>query len=108
MSNVVGTPQIMILHKAGGLLHFEFPNSQWTCDSKLDGSPAPLTGPSAPRNAMLVVKFNAGKLSWVETVHGRPVQYVDATSNADGKTLTEILWGPEQPDQKLKLLFDKQ
>lgn len=109
ISTAIENPGKIVVRVNGDSLHLEYPNSQWTWDGKLDGTPKPVSAANAATEAAVAAKLEGGtKLQWVEMLGRRPVQYHEATVSADGKTLTVAVWGPNEPEQKNILVFDKQ
>jgi hypothetical protein len=75
------TEKAMVLKVNGDVLHFESPGFKETSDAKLDGTPAPIKGPTAPAGLTLSNKSGGRKgpntlrpllfLSWCRRTLGR-------------------------------------
>lgn len=105
----VGAPQVWTAKVDGDSLHMELPAYKISWDGKLDGTPAPYKGDGAPAGVMMGIRTDGpSKLVAVETTNGRPSDNSEFTISPDGKTLTEVDWSPDKPDEKMTLVFEKQ
>jgi hypothetical protein len=102
------TPDTMVIKTQGDSMHVEHPFFQLAWDGKLDGTPAPLKGETAPQGAMIAEKEESSKIAGTETMDGKPTLQWEDTLSKDGKSFTRMSWYPDHPDEKQTLVFDKQ
>ena len=102
-------PDSMVLRVNGDVLHFESPAYKETTDAKLDGTAAPIKGPTAPAGLMLSNKSDGpNKVVTVVTLNGKQLSQDVMTLSADGKTITDVSWTPGKESEKQTYVFEKQ
>lgn len=102
-------PDSMVLKVNGDVLHFESLGYHETTDAKLDGTAAPVKGPTAPAGLMLSNKSDGpDKVVTVVTLNGKQLSQDVMTLSADGKTITDVSWTPGKESEKQTYVFDKQ
>lgn len=76
---------------------------------RLDGTPSALTGPTVPKNIVLVTKpAGPSKINFVIRVGGKITNYSTWTVSADRKTLTWIGWSPGKKNEATSAVYEKQ
>lgn len=102
-------PESMTLKVNGDVLHFYNSGYKETTDAKLDGTPAPIKGPTAPAGLMLSNKSDGpNKIETVVTLNGKQLGQDVMTLSADGKTITDVSWTPGKESEKQTYVFEKQ
>jgi len=93
----------------GNSLRYESPEDHATWEGKLDGTPAPVKGPTIP-NGLMVSEKSEGSHKMVSeaTINGKTIGRTEDTLSADGKYFTEINWDPAKPNEKDTLIYEKQ
>jgi hypothetical protein len=105
----VNIPRSMVYRVTGDSMHIEVSPTELKWEGKLDGTPAPLTGPGQPAGLVMTRKADTPlQMTAVEILNGKPFEeFVDVLSS-DGKTLTRTVTYPGDPDLKDTLVFEKQ
>ena len=102
-------PDSIVLKLNGDVLHFENPGFKETTDAKLDGTAAPIKGPTAPAGLMLSNKSDGpNKVVTVVTLNGKQLGQDVMTLSADGKTITDVSWTPGKESEKQTYVYEKQ
>jgi hypothetical protein len=84
-----------------GTITWDIPDYKNTIKGKADGTPLPVSGPTAPPNMTLTLKpvgprtFNY----WVK-ISGKTLTIGKMTISADGKWLTDTSWAPGKESEK--------
>lgn len=103
------SPGIMIFSVSGDTLHIHNPAEESTLNARLDGTPATLTGPNAPKSLTISVKkINSRELHETDRLNGKVIGEDNMTLSPDGKTLTDISWNPAQPHEKETEVYTRQ
>jgi hypothetical protein len=104
-----GAPAIMVLKVNGDVLHYGNPGYKETSDAKLDGTPAPIKGPTAPAGLMISNKSDGpNKVASSVTLNGKELGEDVMMLSADGKTITDISWTPGKESEKQTYVYDRQ
>lgn len=102
-------PDVMVLKLNGDVLHSENPGYKSTIDAKLDGTPAPIVGPTVPEGVMLSNKAEGNnKVISVETYKDKELSKDIMTLSADGKWITDVSWTPGKEAEKETFVYEKQ
>jgi hypothetical protein len=101
---------VAISQPAPGVLRLEQPRFQFVWEGKTDGTPtAAQSGPMTPKGYMTSVKqVSRNKLSFTNTLNGKPDSYSTLTLAADGKSYTDVNWSHGRPSEKTKAVFVRQ
>lgn len=90
-------------------LHIAFSESGQYVDPPLDGSDAPMHGPGIPQGlTMAVTPRGPQEFLTLKKVGEQITNQGSLRLSADGRTLVEEYWHPSTPDQKVRLVYDKQ
>ena len=99
---------IVMLKVNGDVLHYDSPSFKEVSDAKLDGTPAPITGPRAPKGLMVSnLADGEDKIKSVVTLDGKEMGTDIMTISADGKTITDVYWVPGKEDEKQTYVYDR-
>ena len=99
----------MTINVSDGTMHVQVPAWKQMYDAKLDGTPAPVTGPTIPAGATTAVnELSATKVHYANMLNGKTLWEGTQALSADGKTLTDEEWVPGKMDEKIVTVFDKQ
>lgn len=102
-------PGVMVLKVNGDVLHYENPGYKSTSDAKLDGTPAPIKGPTAPAGLTTWNKAQGpNKVESAVLLNGKEVGRDVMTLSADGKTITDVSWTPGKESEKQTYVYEKQ
>jgi hypothetical protein len=101
-------PGSIALKVNGDVLHYDATSFKEISDAKLDGTPAPITGPSAPPGLMVSNKLQNGGVFSIVTLNGKELDRDMMTISADGKTLTDVVWTVGKEQEKRTYVYDKQ
>lgn len=102
-------PSVMALKVNGDVLHSEDPGYKSIVDAKLDGTPAPLNGPTVPAGLMIANKYEApNKVVTTALLNGKELGKDIMTISADGKTITDVSWSPGKENEKQTYVYEKQ
>jgi len=101
-------PATIVMKVNGDVLHFDDPGYKEISDAKLDGTPAPITGPTVPAGLMISNKMQDGGLLSVVSLNGKELDRDLMTVSADGKTLTDVVWTVGKESEKRTYVYDKQ
>jgi hypothetical protein len=94
---------------ADGSMTWNFPISKETATAKMDGTPAPITGPQVPAGVIITYKkVSARRLTFSVMFKDKPVGEGYDELSADGKTLEETSWVPGKMSEKTTSVYDKQ
>lgn len=90
-------------------LHIAFTESGQYIDSPLDGSDAPVHGPGVPDGlTMAVTPHGAREFFTLKKMGGQIINQGSLRLSADGRNMVEEYWNPRAPEQKAKLVYDRQ
>lgn len=90
-------------------LHISFSEGGQYIDLPLDGSDALMHGPSVPQGLTMAVKPRGPREFLTQKKMGdNVVNQGFLRLSMDGRTLLEEYWRPSQPEQKARLVYDKQ
>jgi hypothetical protein len=90
-------------------LHISFSEGGQYIDLPLDGSDAPMHGPGVPQGLTMAVKSHGPREFLTEKKVGNNiVNQGFLRLSMNGRTLVEEYWRPSQPEQKARLVYDKQ
>jgi hypothetical protein len=102
-------PGVMILKLNGDVLHSDDPGYKSTVDTKLDGTPAALHGPTIPPGLMMSSKSEGNdKVVSTVTYNGKELSKDIMTISPDGKTLTDVSWNPGKESEKQTYFYEKE
>jgi len=101
-------PGSFMLKVNGDVLHFDDTAYKEVSDAKLDGTPAPITGGTAPAGLMVSNKLQNGGVFSIVTLNGKELSRDMMTISADGKTLTDVVWTVGKESEKRSYVYDKQ
>jgi hypothetical protein len=102
-------PGVFVLKVNGDVLHYENPGYKNKSDAKLDGTPAPITGATAPAGLMVSNKSDGpNKVLSIVTLNGKELGRDVMTLSADGKTITDVSWTPGKESEKQTYIYDRQ
>lgn len=102
-------PDVMIITVNNGTMRTEWPAYKMVALSKLDGSPAEITGPTQTSSYGIRLKSEtATKLNYTTTLNGKPMTEGTQTLSPDGKTLTEQEWLTSDPKNMQVYVYEKQ
>ena len=102
-------PEMMILQVSGDRMRFEDPAYKEVSETKLDGTPGPITGGSVPPG-MLYTSTSEGPNKVLGTVmlNGKVLGKQEMTLSPDGKTITDVHWQPGKETEKTMYIYEKQ
>jgi hypothetical protein len=102
-------PGVFVLKVNGDVLHYENPGYKDVSDSKLDGTPGPIKGPTAPAGLMVSNKSDGpNKVLSIVTLDGKELGRDVMTLSPDGKTITDVSWTPGKESEKQTYVYEKQ
>ena len=102
-------PDTMVFKVNGDVLHFESPGYKETSEAKLDGTAAPIKGPTAPAGLMLSNKSDGpNKVVTVVTLNGKQLSQDVMTLSTDAKMITDVSWTPGKESEKQTYVYEKQ
>lgn len=102
-------PGIFSLKVNGDVLHSENPGYKTVSDAKLDGTPAPLMGPTSPAGLMVSNKSDGPyKVLTIVTLNGKELGRDVMMLSADGKTITTVSWTPGKESEKQTYVYERQ
>ena len=102
-------PDIVVMKVNGDVLHIENPGYKSVSDTKLDGTPAAIKGPTAPAGLMVSNKSDGpNKVLGVATLNGKEIGRDVMTLSADGKTMTDVSWTPGKESEKQTYVYERQ
>jgi hypothetical protein len=101
-------PTSIELKVNGDVLHYYEPGFKELSDAKLDGTPAPITGGTAPAGLMVSNKSDGPmKVASIVTLGGKELSKDVMTLSADGKTITDVTWTPGKEAEKRTYVYAK-
>lgn len=101
-------PQL-VLALNGRSLRISFAESGQYIDSPLDGSDAPVHGPGVPEGlTMAVTPHGSREFLTLKKMEGQIINQGSLRLSADGRILMEEYWNPKTPEQKARLVYEKQ
>ena len=104
-SSVAG---LMTISRSGSEVTLRYPHAEQVVTAKLDGSPAPLTGPTLPPGVTVSIKpVGSNAIDEVTTFKGKVFAEDMLTLNSDGTTITDVSTTPGQSD-KQTYVYEKQ
>lgn len=102
-------PGMFILKVNGDVLHYESPRYKSTSDAKLDGTPAPIKGPTSAAGLMVSNKYDGpNKVLSIVTLNGKEMGRDVMTLSADGKTITDVSWTAGKESEKQTYVYERQ
>jgi hypothetical protein len=102
-------PKILDVAVDGQRLHLEYPESGQYSDSPLDGSVVPIHGMHVrPGSAISVKAISPQEFQTQLMWSGQVIRKGTLVIGEDGRTLLQESWVPENPDEKDRLVYDKQ
>jgi hypothetical protein len=99
---------VMILKVNDGVLHYEDPGYKVTSDAKLDGTSAPVNGPTVPPGMTVSNKLDNGAVTTTITLNGKDLSVDVMTLSADGKVITDVSWTPGKENEKQTYVYEKE
>jgi hypothetical protein len=99
---------VMMLKVNDGVLHYEDPGYKVTSDAKLDGTSAPVNGPTVPPGMTVSNKLDNGAVTTTITLNGKDLSVDVMTLSADGKVITDVSWTPGKENEKQTYVYDKE
>jgi hypothetical protein len=104
-----GAPSAFVLKVNGDVLHFENPGYKEMSDAKLDGTPAPIKGPTVPAGLIVSNKSDGPyKVLTIVSLNGKELGRDVMTVSEDGKTITDVSWTPGKESEKQVYVYEKQ
>ncbi len=102
-------PDVMVLKVNGNVLHFESPGFKEVSNAKLDGTPGPISGGTAPPGLMVSNKADGtNKVASTVMLNGKELGKDIMTLSADGRTITDVSWTPGKESEKQIAIYEKQ
>jgi hypothetical protein len=102
-------PTMFMLKVSGNALQMENPGMKDRYEAKLDGTPAAITGPTAPAGLMISNKAEgSNKVASTVMLNGKALGKDEMTLSADGKTITDVSWTPGKESEKQIYVYEKQ
>lgn len=102
-------PNVLDVALNGQRLHLAYPEIGQYSDSPLDGSIVPVHGPLVQPGASISVRAISPREFYTEQiVSGRVIRKGSMDIGEDGRTLLAESWTPANPDEKDRLVYDKQ
>jgi hypothetical protein len=99
----------LVLALNGTRLAIAFPDGEHSIDAPLDGSDAVMHGPGAVQGETLAIRpHGPQQFLTVKKMTGRIINEGSLRLSADGRILVEEYWNPRAPEQKAKLVYEKQ
>ncbi len=107
--NLETRPQVLVLALRDRTLHYAFPERRQHADAALDGSDAVWHGPGVPTGVTVSFR-NHGTEEFVTSrkYRGQITNQGFMRIDDDGRTLVEVFWNPDRPDQRAVLFYTKQ
>jgi hypothetical protein len=100
-------PMLLTLNERS--LQIVFSGTGEYADLPLDGSDAPLHGPSVPQGLTLAARvIGPREFRTLKKFGGKVANEGSLKLSADGRTLVEEYWSPTRPEQKATLVYDRQ
>ena len=102
-------PDVMVLQVNGDTLRFEDPAYKEVSETKLDGTPGPITGGSAPPGLTYAsTAEGSSKVTGTVMLDGKVLGKQEMTLSANGKTITDVHWRPGKEAEKTTYIYEKQ
>jgi hypothetical protein len=102
-------PKILITNLSGSVFRLDLPLVKQDTEMNLDGVDAPTHGASKQERVTLSVKPDGqSKLVFMQKIDGVAVSESSLTLSPDGRSLIDDSWRPGHPNDKLRLIYDKQ
>jgi hypothetical protein len=99
----------MAIELDGQHLHLGYPETGTSSDSLLDGSITPIQGPLVWPHATISVKAISPQELDTRTMYsGKVAREGTMELSEDGRTLVVESWTPDNPDEKDRLIYEKQ
>ena len=99
----------MILAVQGSTMHVEDPLNKISYDARLDGTQAPVVGPTIPDGAMTSVTLESPtKLHYKDVYKGKTLWEGTQSLSSDGKVLTDVEWEAGKPTEAMTAVYEKQ
>lgn len=105
----LNAPSVLVMKLEGDKLHVEDANYKALSETKLDGTPAPLTGPTTPPGMTVSTTAEGSfKVMMSTMLNGKEMAKDEMTLSPDGRTITDVSWVPDKESEKLTYFYDKQ
>jgi len=102
-------PRILDIALNGKLLHLAYPEIGQYSDSPLDGSIVPLHGPRVQPGSSISVKAMSSREFYSQLIFsGRVIRKVTMNISEDGRTLVQESWASDNPNERDRLVYNKQ
>jgi hypothetical protein len=102
-------PKILEVVEDGRHLHLAYPDIGQYSDSPLDGSTAPIHGPRVRSGFEISVRAISSREFQTHLIlSGQMIRQGTLEISEDGRTLIQESWAPKNPDEKDRLVYDKQ
>jgi len=102
-------PQFLVLTVHGRYLHYSFPELNQYANVEMNGADAVWNGPNTPKGSTIAMKvLDRRNVLVFRKINGRIFNQGSMNISPDGHTLTEEFWGPDRPDLKTILVYEKQ
>jgi hypothetical protein len=103
------TPKVIITTLSGSVFRLDLPLVKQDTEMSLDGVDAPTHGASKDEHVTLSAKPDGqSKLVLTQKIDGVAVSENSLTLSSDGRSLIHESWRPGHPNERLKLVYDKQ
>ncbi|MGA8938345.1 MAG: hypothetical protein WB439_04195 [Acidobacteriaceae bacterium] len=104
-----GKAKIMGLAIRGGVLHITYPEFKIYADATLNGSIVPIHGPQIRSGAAISITAMSSQELYAEWRFGGKITRGGAFDlSQDGRTIVVNSWALANPDEKNRLVYDKQ
>ena len=102
-------PTSILLRVDGDRLHYEDVGYSDVSDTKLDGTPGPITGPRVAAGMMASTTADGStKVKTTITMNGKEMSTDEMTLSDDGTTITDVQWSPGKESEKKTYIYEKQ
>jgi hypothetical protein len=102
-------PESIVLTVTGDTLRWEDPGYKETSETRLDGTPGPISGPEIPSGMMVsTLAQGSNKVVSTLTLNGKDFAKDEMTLSDDGATITDVEWTPGKESEKRTYVYDKQ
>jgi hypothetical protein len=98
-------PQVMVLVLNERSLRVAFPEVHQSTDLRLDGTDSSV---QTPGSTMAIHPNGPAQFLMTVKSGGQIVRQESLTLSADGRTVTEVYWRPEIPNEKAVLVYERQ
>jgi len=102
-------PKVLDVAVVGQRLHLAYPDTGQYSDSTFDGSIVPIHGPRVRSGSAISARAIGPRDFQIQLMlSGQVIRKGTLDISEDGRTLFQESWTPENPDEKDRLVYDKQ